>query len=150
MAMLLRICSGSKQGYLTIRLAFRSLISAEIYTLQPLLEASNGGLGGFFNKALNGPGAYLKPASNRGPAFINEVFFFCHFIKLIYYHPTSESQAKFVKTGRFSPSSNLTNFPWVFSYSRYSIQNAYHRMLRKRCVKKKTEHKQYMHNIEAC
>ena len=39
----------------------------------------------------------------------NEVFFFYHFIKLIYYHPTSEDQAKLVKAGRLFPSiqSNL-------------------------------------------
>ena len=74
-----------------------------------------------------GLGVYLEPAFNRGPAFIKEVFFFCHFIKLFYYHPTSEAQAKLVKTGRFFPSSfNLKNFAELPSH--HSIQHAYHCM----------------------
>ena len=44
---------------------------------------------------LNAPGIYFKlspvdPAFNWDPAFMNKMFFFCHFIKLTYFHPTSK------------------------------------------------------------
>ena len=84
---------------------------------------------------LNAPSVYFKLGPTE-PAFIwsgrligaRRLLTRC-FIKLIYYHPTSEAKAKLVKTGRSFPSSNVTNFPWVFSYSHYSILHAYYRML---------------------
>ena len=77
-----------------------------------------------------GPGVYFKPAFNRGPAFIKEVFFSAIISSFnIYYHLSSEAQAKLVKTGQFFPSPNLTKLPWDFRYSLYSIQHAYYRML---------------------
>ena len=62
---------------------------------------------------LNAPGVYFKLGPVK-PAFIwsrrligaRRVLtrcFFCHSIKLIYYHPTSEAQAKLIKTGRSFP-----------------------------------------------
>ena len=106
---------------------------------------------------LNAPGVYFK----LGPmdlAFIRsqrlieawrllkKCFFFCHFIKLIYYHPTSETQQTWLRR---------TIFPFILSdklslvlliVTHHSIQHAYYCMLQSRCVKK--EHKQYMLNIE--
>ena len=49
-----------------------------------------------------GPGVYLKPAVNRGPAFINEVKVSSLF-RLIYYFTFFETRAQFVKAGRFLP-----------------------------------------------
>ena len=56
----------------------------------------------------DGPGVYSKPAFNRGPAFINEVFFLLPFYQVDLLSPNLRDPAKLVQTGQFSPSFNLT------------------------------------------
>ena len=63
-----------------------------------------------------GPGVHLKPALNRGPAFINEVISVSAILPSWFIiTPPPRPWAKLVKTGRFSPSFNLRDchFPWV-------------------------------------
>ena len=97
----------------------------------------------------NGPGIYLKPAFNRGPAFINEVFFLLPFCQVDLLSPNLRDPAKLVPNGRFFPSFCLSGklSLGLLLVTHHSIQHAYYSMLQSRCVKK--EHKQYMLNMEA-
>ena len=71
--------------------------------------------GRLFQNWPDGPGVYSKPAFNRDPAFINEVFFLLPFYQVDLLSPNLRDPAMLVKTGRFLPSFSLTNFLWVFS-----------------------------------
>ena len=88
----------------------------------------------------HGPGGYSKPAFNRGPAFINEVFFL-----LPFYQVDLLTLNLRYPDGTIFPSIQSDKLSsWVFSQLHtiaYSIRTIV-------CVKKK-EHKQYMLNIEA-
>ena len=75
---------------------------------------------------------------------LTRYFFFCHSIKLIYYHPTSETQQSW---------SRRTIFPFILSnklspislllVTNHSIQHAYYCMSQSRYVKKKKNYITY-------
>ena len=89
--------------------------------------------------APGGLGVYLKPAFNRGPAFINEVFFSAILsMQVDLLPPHLRSPGKVGQDG--------TGLLRVTLH--HSKQDAnYGMLIHSRCVKK--EFKQYMHNIEA-
>ena len=67
---------------------------------------------------------------------LTRCFFFCHFIKLIYYQPTSETQRSWSRQDNFSLHFIWQTFLCLLLVTLYSIQHAYYCMLQSRCVKK--------------
>ena len=87
----------------------------------------------------DGPGVHLKPAFNRGLAFINKVFFLLPW-QADLLSPNLQEPAKLVQSGRFFLRSVWQTFPGSSpSHTPYhTIQYAYYCTLQSRCVKKKS------------